>query len=122
MFANTTPGSLEGMKIPTNPVHVLDLGFLLPLAALTGIWLWQRRPWSYLLAGILLTKMVLLGVSVVCGVLFEHNADPATSLAVVPLFAVVALVGLWLTVAYLRNLRQELPGGTGPGPGLIRPH
>ena len=105
MVGNTTPTSLTGMKLPTNPVHVLDLGILLPLVALSGIWLWRRQSWGYLLAGILLTKMTVLGVSVVAGALFEHNADPTASLGVVPLFVAVTLVGLWLMIAYLRNLR-----------------
>ena len=31
------------MGLQTSPVHVLDLGALLPLAALAGIWLWRGR-------------------------------------------------------------------------------
>lgn len=48
IVGSTTPASLHGLKLPTDPVHVLDLSALLPLAALSGIWLWQRRTWGHL--------------------------------------------------------------------------
>lgn len=104
-FGNTEPTSLHELKLATNPVHVLDLSALLPLTALSGIWLWQRRSWGYVLAGPVLTTLTFVGASIVSDSLFEHASDPATSLAVVPLFAVVTLTGLWLLVSYLRHLR-----------------
>ena len=103
-LGNTAPAGLRGLALPTNPVHVLDLSVLLPLAALSGIWLWQRRPLGYLLAGVLLTTLTLVGLSIVAGMVFEYRIDPKTSLSVVPMLAVVTLVGLWLLVSYLRHL------------------
>ena len=111
-LGNTTPTGLRGLALPTNPVHVLDLSVLLPLAALSGIWLWQRRPWGYLLAGVLLTTMTLIGLSIVSIALFDYRADPTASLAAVPMFALVTLAGLGLLVCYLRHLG----GGVRSGP------
>ena len=105
IIGNTAPASLDETKLPTNPVHVLDLSLLLPLAILSGVWLWQRRSWGYLLAGILLPKMAILGASMVSATLFQHADDPKVSLGVVPLFAVVTLAGLSLLVVYLRHLQ-----------------
>jgi hypothetical protein len=111
---NSAPAGLHGLKLPTNPVHVLDLSVLLPLAALSGIWLWQRRSWSYLLAGVILTTLTIVGLSIISGTVFTYSQDPKTSLAVVPLLALVTLAGLWLLVGYLRNVRP----GTVPGAPL----
>lgn len=72
----------------------------LPVRRIAGIRLWQRRSWGHLLAGMLLVKMTVLGMSVVSGTLFEYSADPKVSLGVVPMFTAVTLVGLWLMVRY----------------------
>lgn len=106
IVGNTMPASLGEMNLPTNPVHVLDLSLLLPLAALSGTWLWQGRPWGYLLAGVLLVTLTIVGASVVSGVLFERRSDPTVSLAPMPFLVVVPLLGLSLLVVYLRHLRQ----------------
>ena len=108
---NTAPAGLRGLALPTNPVHVLDLSVLLPLVALAGIWLRQCRPWGYLLAGVLLTTLTLVGLSIVSISLFDYRVTSTVSLAVVPVFALVTLVGLWLLVSYLRHLGREPRSG-----------
>lgn len=110
-MGNTAPASLHGVQLPTNPIHVLDLSTLLPLAALSGIWLWQRRPWGYALAGVLLTTLTIVGASVVSGIAFEYINDPTMSLGAVPLLAVVTLAGLGLLIVYLHNMRPETTAG-----------
>lgn len=104
--ANTTPASLNGTNLPTNPVHVLDLSVLLPLVVLSGIWLWQGHNRGYLLSGAVLTTMTIVGMSVIAGIVFEAATDPTIALTPLPMLAVVTLIGLWLLVAYLRNVRQ----------------
>jgi len=111
LVAHTSPLSLAKTRQPTNPVEVLDLSFLLPLATLAGVWLWRRRPWGYPLAGMALTIMTLVGLSVVVDVVFEHLNDRTVSLAIAPLFAAVALVGLVLLAGHLRTLQPEAPRG-----------
>jgi hypothetical protein len=107
ILGNTTPTSLKGMQVPTNPVEVLDLSMLLPFSALSGIWLWRGRPWGHLLAGIALTTMTIVGVSIVADMVFEHLTDPTLSLTMAPLFAAITLLGVGLLVAYLRNFQPR---------------
>ena len=42
---------------------VLDMTLVAPLAFLTGIWVWQRRPWGDVLAGIFLIKAITIMTS-----------------------------------------------------------
>lgn len=77
------------------------------MAALSGLWLWPRRTWGYVLAGVLLTTLTLVGGSAVSGMVFAYRADPAVSLGAAPLLTVVTLVGLWLAVVYVRHLRPR---------------
>jgi len=107
VIGNSTPASLEKTRQLTNPVEVLDLSILLPLCVLSGVLLWQHRPWGYLLAGVALTTMTIIGLSIVVDMVFEHHTDPMLSLGMVPLFAAVTLIGLGLLAIYLRNLRLD---------------
>ena len=105
--ANTAPKSLAGTGMVTNPVEMTDLAFDFPLTALAAGWLWQRRPLGYLLAGAFLVYGVIEAVGVATDQWFGHLADPTQSAAAVPLFVVLALVGLVPLVVYLRAVRPE---------------
>ena len=50
---------------------------------------------------------VLEAVSVATDQLFGHLSDPLASAGMVPVFAVLALVGMVPTVVYLRSLRED---------------
>ncbi|MBV8761309.1 MAG: hypothetical protein JO257_28690 [Deltaproteobacteria bacterium] len=43
MMTGVTPTALGDTGLFTNPVHVLDLAFVLPAHALAGVWLWRRH-------------------------------------------------------------------------------
>jgi len=104
ILGDTTPLSIVDVKLPTNPVYVLDLAFLIPLYIVTAIWLLRRHPWSGLLAGGLAVFNSLLSVSIVSSTLVQYSVDQSISLAVVPLFGIIALASFVLTVMYLSKL------------------
>jgi len=105
--ANATPAALEGTKMLTSPVHVMDLSITLPMCVLAGIWLWRRRPWGYVLSGVLLTMLVIEAASIATDQVFGHLQDPAASLGAVPVFVVLTLVGLVPLLVLLRDLRPD---------------
>jgi hypothetical protein len=104
MFDSTAPAFLVGTIMLTSPVHVLDLGFLLPLGFLSAIWLWQRRPWGYFLTGLLLSMMTIETTSIAVDQYFGHVHDPSTSPDAVPLFIGLTVIGLIVSIAYLSFL------------------
>jgi len=65
LVAGRVPASVTEFSAPTNPVYVLDLGFALPLMFWTGTLLWRRHSLGYLLAGILLFKILTLMLALV---------------------------------------------------------
>jgi hypothetical protein len=60
----TAPAGVRELLLPTNPVHILDLAFFLPAAAIVGAALWQRRPLGYAAAPGILVLMALTGLPV----------------------------------------------------------
>jgi hypothetical protein len=113
IFEPWPPAFLDGTGLLTGAVQILDLAFTLPLMAVGAIWLWQRRPWGYLLGGALLVMLVIETTSIGTDQWFGAAADPtspAVSATLTPVFAVLTLFGLIALAFYLRHLRQGVPG------------
>jgi hypothetical protein len=104
MFDSTAPAFLTGTIMLTSPVHVLDLGFLLPLGFLGAVWLWQRKSWGYFLTGILLSMMTIETTSIAVDQYFGHIHDPSASPDAIPLFSGLTVIGLTASVVYLSFL------------------
>ena len=96
-----TPAFLVGTIMLTSPVHVLDLGFTLPLGFFSAVWLWQKRSWGYLLTGLLTVMMTIETASIAMDQYFGHVHDPSASPDAVPLFIGLTVIGLIVSVAYL---------------------
>jgi hypothetical protein len=78
------PQELVDVGLPTNPVHVLDLGIFLPTAIAAGVLLLRRRPLGSLLVPVVLTAMGGLGVAIlaVMGVSADRGLDAPPVVAV----------------------------------------
>ena len=107
LFDSAAPAFLAGTIMLTNPIHVLDLGFLLPLGFLSAVWLWQKKSWGYALTGLLLSMMTIETASIAVDQFFGHIHDPAASPDAVPLFLRLTVIGLIASVAYLYFLKKS---------------
>jgi hypothetical protein len=103
------PDSLFTYDIPSI-VHVLDLGIVLPLLALTGVMLLRGHPMGPVLAAMLLVKTVTLGLALLSMNAFVAasggSVDPAEP---VIWAAVVVVAGAWLVVGARRLRRPDPP-------------
>jgi len=64
LLSNTTPKSLTDMALPTNPVHILDLGFFLPAVIATGVMLIRKKPLAFTLAPCFIVFLILTGIPI----------------------------------------------------------
>lgn len=92
------PQELADTGLVTNPVHVMDLAFILPLHVIAGVSLWRRRPLGFVLAPVVLAFGALMAASIA----FLAGSG---SWAVAVAMAVVSLLSLGLLAAMLRSLR-----------------
>ena len=106
------PASLRGTALPTNAVQVIDFAFTLPVSAAAGIWLWRRRPWGFLLSGMMLVLLTLESVSIAVDQYVGHRADPTQPVGTVTLFVVLTVIGAVPTIGFLCSFLKE-GGGTG---------
>ena len=102
LLAGDPSSSANDWDVPTNPVHVLDLGLFLPAAVMTGVSLKRGQHIGLLLAPGMLIWFVLtcLPILLTPVVATVRSADPGWG-AVVPVavIGVAALVALRRTVA-----------------------
>lgn len=98
------PEFLDGTGLTTNPVFVQDLAVWLPAMAWMGYAVWARRAEGYFLASAGLVFWLVEAVGVAVDQWWGHLADPdspVVSAAVVPMFAVLALVtGLFVHLSF----------------------
>jgi hypothetical protein len=106
LFDSASPDFLAGTLMPTSPVHVLDLGFLLPLGFFGAVWLLQKKSWGYLLTGLLMVMMTIETTSIAVDQYFGYVHDPAASLNAAPLFIILTVIGLVTAVFYLCCLKN----------------
>lgn len=93
----------------TLPTHALDMGIIAPAAILAGILLLQRSALGYLLAGVLLVVSSVLGAGVAAlsaGQLLASVLTPTETAVFVLPFVILAVAGIWLTIAMLHNVLE----------------
>ena len=107
LLSGATPVSLQGTRMLTNPIQVVDLAAGFPLTILAAVWLWRRRAWGYALAGMFLVYGVIEAASIATDQFFGHLSDPTQSLAMTPVFAALMVIALIPLTAFLRHLRRD---------------
>ena len=114
LLAGRVPGDVTEAGLLTNPIHVLDLGLVIPAAVLTGVLLARRRPWGFVLGAYFLVKFTTLGLAIMSmGVFMVADGQPL-SVPLVVVFAVWTVVSAVLAWRFLSSV-----GALGRQVGLL---
>jgi hypothetical protein len=87
----------------TNVVFALDLSLVVPWFILGAIWLWQRRPWGYVLATILNVKGAVYMLALSAVTVSAVRAGASDDLAQVGLWGMIGLGSLIASLLLLGN-------------------
>jgi len=88
----------------TNVVFALDLSLVVPWFVLGGIWLWQRRPWGYVLATILNVKGTVYMLALSAVTVSAVRAGASDDLAQVGIWGTIGLGSLVASLLLLGNM------------------
>ena len=105
LLAGRVPGDVTEAGLLTNPIHVLDLGLVLPAAVLTGVLLARRRPWGFVLGAYFLVKFTTLGLAIMSMSVFMVADGQPLSVPLVVVFAVWTVVSAVLAWWFLSSVR-----------------
>lgn len=115
LINNAVPSTYAGTGFLTNPSHVLDLAFILPLVVLSAVWMWRHKPRGNFVGGSILVLLTIECASIASDQYFGSLADPysnVVSMAVVPIFAVLTIIGLLFSVLYFRASLRAMKNPT----------
>jgi hypothetical protein len=108
IMSGDTPRELVEVGLTVNPVHVLDLAFVLPAMVVTSILLHQQHPLGWLWAVPLVTFAAAMGSAIVGMMAVMKTAGLPVSAAVVAAMAVSASIALYLDAdALLPKIRHR---------------
>ena len=103
---NEMPTVLTELGLTQNTVWVLDFAFTFPLMVLGSIWLWKRRPWGYVVGGMMVTMLMLETAGIAVDQIFGHLHDPSAPLSAVPILAGFTAAGVFFSLLFLRGVRK----------------
>ena len=102
------PVKLDQMKLPTNPIHVLDVAILLPFMILTGVLLLREKTAALYLAAYILTFTILMNITIlVLDILEEDNAVMRITFIVLTLLSIILLS--FQIIFVKRNAMKSIP-------------
>lgn len=103
------PAIIEAVGVHTNLIGALDLSMVVSVALLGGAWLWQERPWGYVLAVLWTVKgavyMLALSAATVATVVVGPSEDWTQLLLWGPIGVGCVIAGILLLVP----LKPEQP-------------
>ncbi len=85
----------------------VDLGIVVPLLLSTGILLWRRSPWGYLLAGISLNYGLLMCITLPAFIAVPLIQDGKINLLEASPLLVLCIAGLALSAVFFGNIRED---------------
>ena len=105
IVTQTVPPSIVLDAVPTNPVYVLDLAWMLPALFITASGLRRGVPSAVVFAGAALTFIVLMGFAVIAIFALTFITSPATPAGPAVLFGVVVVTSAAVLGSYLARVR-----------------
>lgn len=106
IFTDNVPAIVTITEHPTNVVFALDLTLLIPWLVLGAVWMMKRKPWGYVIAGILNVKGPLYTlVLAVNSILVVRAGISETS--ELPLWGTLTALGLIASVIFYGNLKWK---------------
>ena len=106
LTAGTTPVSLQETGLITNPVHVLDMAFLLPAMIISGILLKKKNQFGFLFAPAVLTTKTLFTLTIIMINLEFMRHGLAANESVIFMFSFILGVDLLILGKYLLQISK----------------
>jgi hypothetical protein len=100
----TVPVSLE--HYTTLVIQALDLGFVVPVAFLSGILLFRRKSFGYLLGSVITIKGIALLTAITAMIIGMASAGVKVSFVEIMLFPLFDLIAIFCLVLIMKNINE----------------
>jgi hypothetical protein len=106
LVSGTVPKRITEIGAPVNPVHVLDLAFILPGMIVTAVAVRNRSPLGLLFAAPLLTFSAAMGIAILCMFFSEQLRGVPVSIVPIVVIGVVVLVSVYGGYAFVKAVKD----------------
>jgi hypothetical protein len=106
LATGATPASLADVGLITNPVHVLDIGIVLPAFIVGGVALSRRRPLGFWLVPMMLAFAVLMDLALIgmdISMAVRGVPDGGQRIPIFAVMGVISLAVLWTMLGKAKN-------------------
>jgi hypothetical protein len=107
LLSGSRPASVVDMALPTNPVHILDLGFFLPAVIVTGVMLLKKKPLAFSVAPAFIVFLVTTGIPILLTPVVQAARGETAALGVVVPIGALTLVLLGLLAWLLSTVHRS---------------
>lgn len=104
LLAHSIPPSLE--HYTTLPIQALDLGFMVPVAILTGVFIIKKQPFGYLLSSVITVKEITMLTSITAMIIGQILLGVKVSLGEVIIFPAFNLIIIYCLFLIMKNIKE----------------
>ncbi|MDD4650936.1 MAG: hypothetical protein PHQ34_01785 [Methanothrix sp.] len=108
LLSNEVPPVLIELDLPTNPVHVLDLAFILPGTIVVSALLWRRETLGLLLAVPLLVFMATMGAGIIAMFVLSASNGGASVLPAGLAIGTIMLLSTLFSYLFLKEIKRTI--------------
>lgn len=105
LMNGTPPIGLEHYN--TLVIQGLDLGFIVPLAFLSGVLIIKRKPFGYLLSSVIIMKGITLGTAITAMIIGMAYAGVPISFVEILMFPSISLIIVYCLILILKNIKEN---------------
>jgi len=106
LLSNEIPPSLAETGLWVNPVHVLDLAFLLPGMVITSVLLWRRNMLGFLLAVPLMVFSATMGAGIISMFIISATMGLPSSWPAGMIVGLIMLLSIYFLYIFLREVKE----------------
>jgi hypothetical protein len=108
LLLNEVPPVLNEIGLLTNPVHVLDLAFILPGTIIVSTLLWKREALGLLLAVPLLVFMATMGTGIIAMFVLSASNGGASVLPAGLAIGMIMLLSMYYSYLFLKEVKDNI--------------
>lgn len=108
LIKNSIPVGLE--HYTTLVIQGMDLGFIVPVAILSGILLIKRKPFGYLLSSVIIIKGITMLTSISAMIIFQFYTGVKMNVVEMSIFPIFNLITVYCLILILKNIHEEKCG------------
>lgn len=107
LLAGELPSAIAQFGPGAAHTYGIDLGILVPSLVIAAVWLWQERPWGYVLTGVLLVYAALVAPALTAITAIDLIGGVEVSLPILIGTIIPPLIGLVFAGTFLYKLTAE---------------